>query len=151
MMNRMLSLVAITAAVAALTACESRLDPLTGRTPVPPITAPVGNYDLTAVDDEPMPHNTTNSGVVYSLVSGTFSLRSDSTWLFSTMEVLTGTNGAPIGNSPANYQGTWRVTDTTIVLATSRGTIRVKGDTLFWRGGPKHTWEDTLKFTLVRR
>jgi hypothetical protein len=139
------------AGAVAIAACETRQDPLSGRTPVPPITAPTGNYDLVAVDDVPMPHNTTNSGVVYSLVSGTFSLRSDSTWLFSTMEVLTGTNGQPIGNSPANYQGTWRVTDTTIVVATSRGTIRIKGDTLFWRGGPKHTWEDTLKFALVRQ
>ena len=142
---------AVMAMVASLSACDDRFGPRVGRTPVPAITAPTGTFDLREVDDEPMPHNTTNSGVVYSLVVGTFSLRADSTWLFSTTEVLTGTNGQAIGSSPANYQGTWTVTDTTIVLATSSGTMKVKGDTLFWRGGPKHTWEDTLTFTLVRK
>ena len=139
------------AGIVVLAGCDNRLEPRFGRTPVPPITAPTGNYDLREVDDEPLPHNTTNSGVVYSLVTGTFSLRTDSTWLFSATEVLTGTNGQAIGSSPANYQGRWSVTDTTIELATSSGFIRVKGDTLFWRGGPKHTWEDSLTFTLVKK
>ena len=143
-------MMSLTGAVATLAACDSRLDPLTGRTPIPPITAPTGAYDLREVDEEPLPHNTTG-GVVYSLVTGSFSLNTDSTWLFSTTEVVTSTNGTLIGPSLANYQGRWSTTDTTIVLATSRGSIKVKGDTLFWRGGPKHSWEDTLTFTLVRK
>ena len=148
----MLSLTAVMAAVAVLAGCDDRFGPRrTGITPVPPVTAPTGNYDLREVDGEALPHNTTNSGVVYSLVTGTFSLRTDSTWLYSSMEVLTGTNGQTIGSSPANYQGKWSVTDTTIVLATASGTIRIKGDTLFWKGGPKHTWEDSLTFTLVKK
>jgi hypothetical protein len=151
MMNRTLSLIAVTAGVAILAACDTRQDPLIGRTPVPALEAPTGNYDLRAVDGEPLPHDAVNSGVVYSLVAGTFLLSADSNWHFSTVEVLAGTNGQPIGSSPANYEGRWSATDTTIVLKTSSGTIKVKGDTLFWRGGPKHTWEDTLTFTLVKK
>ena len=150
-MKKVLLVAGVLAAATTLAACDSRLDPHQGRTPIPPITAPTGNYDLVEVDDEPLPHNTTNSGVVYSLVSATFSLRTDSTWAASTMEVLSGTNGQTIGNSPANYTGRWTVTDTTINLATSSGSLRVKGDTLFWTGAPKHTWEDSLKFTLVKK
>ena len=84
-------------------------------------------------------------------MSGSFSLHSDSTWLFATVESVSGTNGVFLGSSPANYTGTWTVSDSSINLAPSNGRMKIKGDTLFWRGGPKHTFEDTLKFTLVRK
>jgi hypothetical protein len=139
-------------AASGVAACDSRLDPLSGRTPRPPITAPSGTFDLREVDDEPLPHETTNGGTTYSLVAATFSLNTDSTWLFSTTEVLTSNNtGQVIGTSPANYQGTWRVSDTTINLLPNYGRVTVKGDSLFWRGGPKHSWEPELKFTLLKR
>jgi hypothetical protein len=134
----------------AVAACDARLDPLTGRTPQPPIVVPTGDYSLVAVNDSALPHATTNSGVVYSLVSATLSLHTDSTWLASTLESLSSTNGQFIGNSPANYEGTWRVDDTTIVLSPSKyGTLAIKGDTVFWRNGPRHGWEDSIHFTLV--
>ena len=139
-------------AASAVVACDSRLDPLTGRTPRPPITVTSGTFDLVMVDDEELPHATVNGGTTYSLVTATFSLNTDSTWLFSTTEVLTSNNtGQVIGSSPANYQGSWRVSDTTINLLPNYGRVTVKGDSLFWRGGPKHSWEPELKFTLVRK
>ena len=98
-----------------------------------------------------LPHLTTFGGTNYSLVSGTFALNADSTWLYSSVEVLSGTNGQTIGSSPANYTGKWTVTDSTINILTKYGFIRFKGDTLFWKGGPRHSWEDSLTFTLVRK
>ena len=138
-------------AVVALTACDERFNPTQGRTPVPPISAPTGSYDLRAVNGEPLPHTATQSGTNYNIVSGTFDLIADSSWGYSSFETVTSTNGTFIGNSPSNINGTWRVSDTTITLNPSRGLLRVKGDTLFWIGAPKHSWEDSLTFTLVRK
>ena len=150
-MRRSSKVLVLLAVIGGFVACDNRLDPRYGGIGRQPITAPTGDYELRAVDGQPLPHVATNSGTNYALTSGSFSLRADSTWLFTTMEAVSSTGGAFIGNSPANYQGSWTVTDTTINLRTGYGTARVKGDTIFWRGGPRHTWEDTLEFTLVRK
>ena len=151
MMRHFIRTAALLAATIGVAACEERLNPTIVRTPVPPITAPTGEYTLRAVDGVPLPHDTKQSGTTYSLVSGTFALGTDSSWIYSSVEVVSAANGDVIGTSPANYQGTWRIPDTTITLTPARGWVRVKGDTLFWRGGPRHTWEDSLTFTLVRK
>ena len=154
MMKRASRLLAICGAVAVVSACENRLDPLIGTIGRPPITisaADYGNVSLVAVNDTLLPRSTTNSGTVYTLVSATLRLHADSTWIFSTLESLSGTNGQFIGTSPANYTGTWRVTDTTIAMLPNYGKATIKGDTVFWRNGPRHTWEDTIRFTLVRK
>ena len=114
------------------------------------VASSAGDFNLVAVDDLPLPRSDTNGGTIYTLTAGSFSLHTDSTWLFSTIESLSGTNGVFIGTSPANYSGTWKVVDSSIVIQ-SYGTMKVKGDSLFWRGGPKHSFQDTLKFTLVRK
>ncbi|MEO5569265.1 MAG: hypothetical protein ABIR92_12280 [Gemmatimonadaceae bacterium] len=69
---------------------------------------------------------------------------------YSSTSVLGGTNGRVIGTSPANYNGKWTVTDSTINILTARGFIRIKADTLIWKGGPRQSWEDSLTFTLIR-
>ena len=150
MMKRALRLLPFAIALVAAAACEDRLDPLTGGIRRAPALIAAGTFQVVAVNDTLLPHTATNSGVNYSLVSGTFQLHPDSTWLFSTVESLTGTNGQVIGTSPANYTGTWGVVDSTIVLK-AQGTGRVKGDTIFWRGAPKHSFEDTLTLTMVRK
>ena len=149
-MKRALRLLPFVIALAAVSACDDRLDPIIGGIRRPPALIDTGTFQLVAVNDTLLPHHATNSGVVYSLISGTFQLHGDSTWLFSTVETLTGTNGQFIGNSPANYTGTWGVVDSTIVLS-ANGTAKVKSDTIVWRGGPKHTFEDSIKFSLVRK
>jgi len=149
-MTRASRVTAFLLACVAVAACETRLDPLTGRTPPPPITVTFGKYTLVAVNDSALPHPTTNSGVVYTLVSATLTLGSSGSWEASTLESLSGTNGQFIGTSPANYNGTWAYADTTIALSPDKyGTVTVKGDTVFWRNGPRHTWEDSIKFTMV--
>ena len=150
-MIRARGLLVFLAAAACLSACDDRLNPTAGGIRRPPATAPTGDYVAVAVNDTLLPHPTTNGGVIYSLLSGTFSLNTDSTWQAHTVESLTGTNGVFVGTSPANYVGTWRVTDSTVNVLPTYGSITVKGDTLFWRGGPKHTWEDSIKVTLVRK
>ena len=153
-MKRASRLILGVVAVAAVAACENRLDPLIGTIGAPPIVitaANYGNVGLTAVNDTALPRSTSNSGTVYTLVSATLRLHADSTWIFSTLESLSGSNGQFIGTSPANYSGTWRVSDTTITMLPNYGTATIKGDTVFWRNGPRHTWEDTIRFTLVRR
>jgi hypothetical protein len=142
--------IAFAAAMLLVVACDERLNPRVVGINRPPIDVPSGDFNLVAVDDLPLPRTDTSGGTIYKLTSGSFSLHGDSTWLFSTMESLSGTNGVFIGNSPANYQGKWTVTDSTIAIQ-SYGSMKVKGDTLFWRGGPKHSFQDTLKFTLVRK
>ena len=155
MMSRSLLRLAIAAAsTLAVAACEARIDGITGTIGrKPPITAPTGSYDVVAVNDTALPHATSQPGtsVTWTLVTGTFGLQADSSWLFSALETKTGTNGVFLGNVPANYTGTWRVSDTTITLLPANGTMVTRGDTLFWRGGPKHDWEDSIKFTLVRK
>ena len=141
-------------ALALVVACESRLAPGVGTIGSPPIDVKAtdfGDMGLVAVNDTALPRSTTSGGVVYTLISGTFSLHADSTWLASTLESLSSTDGEFIGTSPANYTGTWRVTDTTITLLPTYGTAVIRGDTIFWRNGPRHTWEDSIKFTLVRK
>jgi hypothetical protein len=158
-MTRALGILTLAAATVVLAACDSRINPITGvsgRPPAPAITVPTGDFDLRAVDDAALPHATKDgvpNGLTYSLVSATFQLHADSTWIYSSVEAITVTNtGNPFGNpSVANYQGKWSVKSDTIKLSSPYGWIRMKGDTLFWRGGPRHTWEDTLKFTLVKK
>lgn len=146
-------LLGIAVAIAALSACDARQFPTLGGIAKPPVdVSPLaGFYDLKQVDGANLPHRTTQGGTVYDLVAGSFELHADSTWLFSTTEVLSGTNGQTIGTSPANYTGKWTVTDSTINVLTGRGFIKWKRDTLFWKGGPRHSWEDSLTYTLVRR
>jgi hypothetical protein len=145
---------ALIVAVAFVAACDDRLDPLNGGFRRPPIEVKTqaGDFALVEVNDSVLPHETENSKTIYSLVSATFKLSADSNWEYSTLEVVRGTNGVVLGNSPANYAGTWRVVDSTITLLPSQyGTLKLKGDTVFWRGAPKHGWEDTLTLTLVRK
>lgn len=150
-MTRVRRLTAALVALVAVSACEERLNPTMGRTPVPPVTAPTGEYTLREVNGEPLPHTARQSATNYNLVSGSFNLIADSSWGFSAFETVTAANGDLIGSGPSNINGTWRVTDTTIALLPSRGLMRIKGDTLFWVGAPKHSWEDSLTFTLLRR
>jgi hypothetical protein len=152
-MRRLLLLLVALLAVAGTSACDERLNPTRAgiRLPAVDVTSKAGAFNLVAVDGQALPHTTTAGGTNYSLVTGTFALNADSTWLYSSTEVLTGTNGEPIGNSPANYNGRWTVTDSTINILTGYGFVSMKGDTLFWRGGPRHNWEDSLTFTLVRK
>jgi hypothetical protein len=151
--RRSLVILAMLFSVAGLSACDERLNPTRAGIRLPPVdvSSIAGAFDLVGVDGQALPHTTTAGGTNYSLVSGTFALNADSTWLYSSTEVLTGTNGQLIGNSPANYQGKWTVTDSTVNILAGYGFIRMKGDTLFWRGGPRHSWEDSLTFTLVRK
>ena len=152
-MTRAYGILALAVATVALGACDSRINRVTGISGNPQtVTVPTGDFDLRAVDDAAMPHVTSQNGVTYSLVSGTFRLHADSTFIYSSVEVLTNTaNGNPISTSPANYQGKWTVKSDTLKLTSPYGWMRMKGDTLFWRGGPRHTWEDTLEFTLVKK
>jgi hypothetical protein len=153
-MKRAFRLTAFVASLGIVAACEGRLEPGVGTIGSPPITvkaADFGNLGLVEVNDTTLPRSTSNSGVVYTLVSGSFSLHADSTWLASTLESLSAPNGTFIGTSPANYSGTWRVSDTTLILLPNFGTAVIKGDTIFWRNGPRHSWEDSIKFTLVRK
>lgn len=140
-------------AVVGVAACDERFNPTRAGIRLPPVdvSSRVGTFDLVAVDGKALPHTTTSSATNYSLVSGSFALNADSTWLYSSTEVQSGTNGETIGTTSANYTGKWTVTDSTINLLTGYGFMRIKGDTLFWRGGPRHTWEDSLTFTLVRK
>jgi hypothetical protein len=149
-MTRRASVLAFAAMLLAVVACDDRLNTRIAGIGRPDIIVPSGDFNLVAVDDLPLPRSDTNGGTVYKLMSGSFSMHADSTWLFSTVEQLSGTNGVVLGNSPANYQGTWKVQDSTIIMP-SYGTMKIKGDSLFWRGGPKHGFQDTLKFTLVRK
>ena len=118
-MKRASSVTAFLVALAFVTACESRLAPGIGTIGQPPVVikaAEYGNMGMVAVNDTILPRSTTNSGVVYSMIGGTFSLHADSTWLASTLESLSASNGQFIGTSPANYTGTWTVKDTVVVL-----------------------------------
>src|SRR5262245_9029517 len=154
MMSRSLRLAFAVALTTSIAACEARVDGLTGTTRnTHPITAPTGSYNLVAVNDTALPHATDQPGtsVKWTLVIGTFALSADSSWNFSMTESKSGTNGVSLGDVPTNLQGTWQVSDTTITLKPASGTMVTKGDTLFWRGGPKHAWEDSIKFTLVRK
>src|SRR3954470_16768180 len=144
-------LAAFLIALAAVAACEGRINAPTGYVGQPPLSIQAADYSLVAVNDTQLPRSTTNSGTVYTMVSGSFSLHADSTWFFTTLESLSGTNGQFISTTPSSYQGTWNVTDTTVHFQAARGTGRIRGDTLFWRNGPRHTWEDSIKFTLVRK
>ena len=147
-----LSLGAALLALTLIAACEERLSPRLGSIGEPPVVVPTGVFGLVEVNDEPLPYITSQAGTRFTLVSGTFALNADSTWLFSTVEVLSSINtGNVIGSSPANFSGTWTVTDSTINMLPENGTITFKGDSLFWIGGPAHAWDDTLKFTLVKR
>ena len=140
-------------ALALVAACESRLAPGIGTIGQPPVVikaAEYGNIGMIAVNDSLLPRSTTNAGVVYTMISGTFSLHADSTWLASTLESLSGSNGQFIGTAPANYNGTWSVKDTVVVLS-GYGTAMVKGDTIFWFKGPRHGWEDSIKYTLLKK
>lgn len=154
MMTRALRLTACIAAVAAVAACgESRLAPGIGTINQPPViidAASLGNTEMVAVNDTLLPRATTNGGVVYSMISGTFSLNPDSTWAGSTLESLSGTNGQFIETRPINRNGTWKVQDSTVVLS-GFGTVRVRGDTIFWFNGPRHPWEDSVKYTFVKQ
>jgi hypothetical protein len=140
-------------ALAAVTACEERLSPRFGGIGQPPITVPTGAYDLVEVNDDTLPHSTSASDTTSSLVSGSLALNADSTWLFSTVERLSVTStGAVIRTSPAQFSsGTWNVTGSTVNMRQNQGTITVKGDSLFWTGGPEHDWDDIVKYTLVKR
>src|SRR4051812_49321855 len=82
------SLVGLVIAVATISACDGRDFPTFGSIgqPAVNILADTGIYDLKQVDSVNLPHVTTQAGTVYSLVSGTFQLHGDSTWLFSTLE-----------------------------------------------------------------
>jgi len=148
-------LLGIVTVVAALSACDARQFPTYGGIGRPPIdvVSLAGTFDLKQVDGVNLPHLTSFGGTNYSLVSGTLQFHADSTWLFTTSEVVTGANGQTIGTSPANYTGTWTVTttDSTINMRPSYGFMKSKGDTMFWKGGPRHSWEDSLTFTLVKR
>jgi hypothetical protein len=146
--GRALAFVALTLAVIG---CDDRGNTRIAGINRPPVDVSSGDFNLVAVNDTLLPHKTTNSGTNYTLVSGSFSLHADSTWLFSTVESVSGTNGVFIGTSPANYSGSWRVADSTVTLLPTYGTAKIKGDTIFWRNGPRHSWEDTIRFTLVRK
>lgn len=154
MMISRLRITAFATSLLLVVACEERFNPTIARTPLPPIEAPPpGLFELREVDARPLPHTTTMTGTNYTLLSGNFTFFADSTWSFVTNSVLTAANGAFIGNSPAAYGGTWQIKDTVINLTASVpfGWLRVRDDTLFWRGGPKKQWEDTLTFTMVRK
>jgi hypothetical protein len=149
MLRRLLLLTVLTVSVAA---CDQRLNPVQVGVRPPPVTAPTGAFDLVAVNDTPMPHITSQGNVNYVVVSGTFNLNNDSTWLLSTVDQQSDKNtGVVYGTSPANYIGTWSVKDSTINMSPDRGSMKMKGDSLFWAGAPKRSWEDTLRFTLVRK
>ena len=147
------SLVAAIAAISVLSACDERFDPTRAgiRPPAISIAGMTGSLDVIAVNASPLPHITTFGGTNYSLVAGTFALKVDSSWEYSSTEVLSGSNGQVIGTSPANYNGKWTVTDSTVNILTASGFIRIKAETLFWKGGPRHNWEDSLTFTLLRK
>jgi hypothetical protein len=150
-MKRLPLLTAVLVALAAVAACDGRVDHLTGYVGQPPLSIQAAEFTLVAVNDTQLPRSTTNNGTVYTTVSGSFSIHADSTWFFSTLESLSGTNGQFIGTSPTNNNGQWTVTDTTITLLPTSGKAVMKGDTIFWRNGPRHTWEDSIKLTLVRK
>lgn len=147
------SLTAAVIALASVTACDDRFGPSRGVIRLPGIEVPAsafGQYTLRQVDGEPLPHVTTRSGTDYSLVSGSFTLRSDSTWQYANVTTQPGPNGTTYV-SPASYNGRWAASDTAIELTTpASGYIRMKGDTLIWVGGPRFSWEPPLSFTLVR-
>jgi hypothetical protein len=85
------------------------------------------------------------------LLWGTFDLASDSTCFYHSVNSL-GSKGVIFATSRANVSGRWTATDTTLELVQpAAGTLRVKGDTLFWRNAPKNSWEPALTFTLVRQ
>jgi hypothetical protein len=149
--SRITAFLASLALVAA--ACESRLAPGIGTINQPPVVinaAEYGNMGMIAVNDTLLPRSTTNAGVVYTMISGTFSLHADSTWAASTLESLSSTDGTFIGTHPNNYNGTWSVKDSTVVLS-GRGTALVKGDTIFWFNGPRRIWEDSIKYTILKK
>lgn len=149
MLRRLLLLTVLTVSVAA---CEQRANPVTAVTRPPPVTAPTGQYSLVAVNDTPMPHVTSQGTVNYIVLSGNFTLGDDSTWALSTVDQQADKNtGVVYGTSPASYIGTWTVKDSTILLAPNKGSMKMKSDTIFWTGAPKHNWEDTLRFTLVKK
>jgi hypothetical protein len=138
-------------AIAAVTACDERSNPTLAHTHVPALTAPTGRYVLEAVNDTVLPHSTSFAGTTYLLVSGTFDLVSDSTWFYHSVNSQA-SNGVIFATSPANLTGRWTATDTTLELVQpAAGTLRVKGDTLFWSNAPKNSWEPALTFTLVRQ
>jgi hypothetical protein len=134
-----------------IVACDQRALPTRASIRVPPITAPTGDYLLRSVDSKPLPHVTSAGGTVYRLMAGSLEIHSDSTWLFHTNTHVTASDGTFLQTSPANYTGRWTANDTVIVLTNPEsGTIRVKGDTLFWTGGPRHSWESPLVFALTK-
>jgi hypothetical protein len=152
-MTRASRITGFLASLALTAACESRLAPGIGTINQPPVVinaAEYGNMGMIAVNDTLLPRSTTNGGVVYTMISGTFSLHADSTWAGSTLESLSGSNGQFIGTNPNNYNGTWSVKDSTVVLP-GRGTVLVKGDTIFWFKGPRHIWEDSIKYTFLKK
>lgn len=141
----------LVASVVGISACETRLDFTSASIRRPAITAPIGTYQLRSVDDAPLPHSTTGFGTVYTLVTGSFDLGKDSTWAYHSVTAVTAPDGTPLGTSPANYGGRWTATDTTIeLLAPASGSIKIRGDTLYWIGGPKFDWEQPLKFGMTK-
>ena len=139
---------AFLASVAGGAACDGRIDGLTGTTGSPPINE-FANMGMLAVNDTLLPRSTANAGVVYSMISGTFSLKTDSTWLASTLERVS-SNGT-VDTTATTYSGTWRATGTLLTLQPGFGTARIKGDTIFWYKGPRHGWEDSIKYTFVKK
>jgi hypothetical protein len=138
-------------ALAALVACDERTNPTLAHTPVPALVAPTGHYVLTAVNDTLLPHTTTFAGTTYLVTSGTFDLSTDSTWFYHSVNSQA-SNGVIYGTSPASQGGRWTATDSTIELVQpTAGTLRVKGDTLFWSNAPKFQWESPLTFTMVKQ
>ena len=81
MRRSLLAAASLVAAVGAA-ACEERLNPTMARTPIPRVTAPTGEYTLRAVDAAPLPHDARQGATIYSLVSGTFILGADSSWVY---------------------------------------------------------------------
>ena len=152
-LNRRLAPGAALVALALVAACEERLSPRFGGIGQPPITVPTGQYVVVEVNDQPLPYAETEDDTTSSLASGTLRLDADSSWQFSTVEVLSlDSTGTVIRTSPAQFTGgTWAVTSTTVNMRPNRGTITVKGDSLFWIGGPEHDWDDIVKYTLVRK
>jgi hypothetical protein len=152
-MTRASRIPAFVVALALVAACESRLAPGIGTIGQPPVVikaADYGNMGMIAVNDSLLPRSTSNAGVVYTMISGTFSLHADSTWAGSTLESLSGADGQFIGTNPNNYNGTWSVKDSTVMLS-GYGTAFVKGDTIFWFKGPRHIWEDSIKYTYLKK
>jgi hypothetical protein len=152
--SRIPALRALTGLALVLTAvgCDQRLLPTAGGIKAPIIDVPTGGaFQLRAVNNGVLPHVTVGGGSEYRLVSGSFQLNADSTWHFHSNTLVFSESGQPLGASPANYTGRWVTTDSTIELVTpASGSVVIKGDTLYWTGGPKYPWELPLRFALTK-